>query len=101
MSGGYDRVLDHVAGVMLRVAFKTSGRDVTDYSIVLLVLVGERLETVRVYDGAHGFNEMHRFTSDAGKQVATRFHPGTLGEGMRAAIEEVDRSYEAMIEGWE
>lgn len=28
------------------------------------------------------------------------FHGGTLGEGMRAAIFEVERGYREMIEGW-
>jgi hypothetical protein len=28
------------------------------------------------------------------------FHGGTLGEGMRAAISEVERGYREMIEGW-
>jgi hypothetical protein len=60
-----------------------------------------RAKTVRVYDGAHGVNEMHRYTASRGKQPGTVFHSGTLGEGMRAAIAEVEHGYRGMIEGWE
>jgi hypothetical protein len=42
---------------------------------------------VRVYDAAHGFNEMHRHTEEGGKQSGTVFHRGTLGDGMHDAIE--------------
>lgn len=72
----------------------------TDYSVVLTVWEEGRRQTVRVYDAAHGFNEMHRYTGGGGKQPGERFHAGTLGEGMRAAIDEVRRGYRAMIEAW-
>jgi hypothetical protein len=29
------------------------------------------------------------------------FHSGSLGEGMRAAISEIENGYREMIEGWE
>jgi hypothetical protein len=51
-------------------------------------------------DSAHGFNEMYRYTYAAGKQKGTEVHSGTLGEGMRAAIADIEDSYLAMIEGW-
>jgi hypothetical protein len=86
---------------MLRVEFTTDGREITDYAVVLLLEVGEVIETIRVYDAAHGHNEIHRYTRGDGKQAGTPFHSGTLGEGMRAAIEEIERSYREMIEGWE
>lgn len=102
MSTYYRRILDHALGAMLRVQFTTRrGRDIIDYSVVLLLDRGKRRETVRVYDGAHGFNEMHRYTRSGGKQPGSPFHGGTLGEGMRAAIAEVERGYLEMIEGWE
>lgn len=87
----------------MRVEFKTSrrGRDVVDYSVVLAVKHEGRAETVRVYDGAHGENELHRYTRDGGKQVAEVFDRGTLGEGMRVAIDEVKHGYDEMIKGWE
>jgi hypothetical protein len=48
------------------------------------------VETVRTYDAAHRFNEMHRFTRSRGKQRGVRFHRGNLGEGMRAAIKDLN-----------
>lgn len=101
MSATYLRQLDHERGVTLRVHFSTAGREVVDYAVVLLVRVGDAACTVRVYDGAHGVNEMHRYTRAGGKQAASRFHRGTLGDGMRSAIDEVARGYRTMIEGWE
>lgn len=71
-----------------------------DYAVVLLVEHDGRVRTVRVYDGAHGVNEMHRHTRGGGKQAAEIFHSGTLGEGMRAARREVTSRYRQMIEAW-
>lgn len=87
-------------GAVLRVEFITNGREITDYAVVLMLAVDGSVETVRVYDGAHGHNEMHRYTRGSGKQPGESFHAGTLGEGMRAAIAEVENGYREMIEGW-
>ena len=100
MSADYTRLLDRARRVFLHVEFTTGRRTVIDYAIVLLIEVEGRLETVRVYDGAHGENELHRYGRQAGKEPAEIFHRGTLGEGMRAAIEETKRGYEAMTESW-
>lgn len=43
---------------------------------------------------------MHRYTRSGGKQPAVAFHPGTLGERMRAAIDDITRGYAEMIRGW-
>jgi hypothetical protein len=43
---------------------------------------------------------MHRYTKELGKQRATIFHRGTLGEGMRSALEHIKQGYEEMIVGW-
>lgn len=100
MSAYYLRVLDHVLGAMLRVEFTTDGREIIDFAVVLLLALDDSTETIRVYDGAHGHNEMHRYTRSSGKQAGAPFHAGTLGEGMRAAIDEIERGYDEMIEGW-
>jgi hypothetical protein len=92
--------LDWDPDVILYVDFQVSGRTVVDYSIALVVEDDEGLRTVRVYDAAHGFNELHRYTSAGGKQQAELAHAGTLGEGMRSAIDTIRRGYRQMIEGW-
>jgi pyruvate/oxaloacetate carboxyltransferase len=101
MSAYYRRILDHTLGALMRVQFTTQGSDVIDYAVVLLLETEKGIETIRVYDAAHDHNEMHRYTRSAGKEPGTVFHSGTLGEGMRAAISEVERGYREMIEGWE
>lgn len=59
-----------VARVFMSVDYKIEqrGRDVIDYSVVLVIEVDGRMETVRVYDGAHGENELHRYTREGAKQ---------------------------------
>jgi len=71
------------------VEFTTDRRVVTNYAVLLYVREksGETL-TVRVYDGAHGQNEMHRCIRVGGKQTAEVFNRDTLGVGMRAAIKD-------------
>jgi hypothetical protein len=100
MSVTYRRRLKRAPRVFMDVDFKTVRRDVVDYSVVLLAEVEAQLETIRVYDGAHGKNELHRYTCSGGKQQAEAVHDGTLGEGMRAAITDIKRGYGAMIEAW-
>jgi hypothetical protein len=101
VSADYTRILDRARRILLHVEFTTERREVIDYAIVLLIDVDGELETVRLYDGAHGENELHRHGREAGKEPAEIFHRGTLGEGMRAAIEDVEDGYQAMIEAWE
>jgi hypothetical protein len=101
MSADYTRLIDRTRRVFLHVEFTTERRTVIDYAIVLLIEVSGRLETVRVYDGAHGKNDLHRYGRQVGKEPAEIFHRGNLGEGMRAAIGKAERGYEAMIEAWE
>lgn len=61
-----------------------------------------RCKLSRLPDGEHRqHNEMHRHTRREGKQAGAPFHSGTLGEGMRAAIQEIEGGYREMVEGWE
>ncbi|HEY3758409.1 MAG TPA: hypothetical protein VGL37_01495 [Solirubrobacteraceae bacterium] len=92
--------LDRRLKASMSVRFATERRDVVDYSIVLLVERDGLRVTVRLYDGAHGKNELHRYTEQGGKQPAEVFCRDTLGVGMRMAIDEIERGYEAMIESW-
>jgi hypothetical protein len=101
MSGIYEIDLDEALKAILYVEFSTDGNEVTDYAVVLLLETKGGRVTIRLYDGAHGHNEMHRHTRSEGKQPGTPSHRGTLGEGMRAAIEEIKSGYREMIEGWQ
>jgi hypothetical protein len=77
------------------------GREITDYAVVLTVDDEDGdATTVRVYDGAHGVNDMHRHDSHGEKAPAETFHAGTLGEGMRAAITAVRTGHKEMIDAW-
>jgi hypothetical protein len=97
----YRDVLDYEVGARIVVEFATRGREVIDYAVVLTADVEEgEAATVRVYDGAHGVNEMHRHDRAGEKAPAESFHAGTLGEGMRAAIVAVRIGYKEMIEAW-
>lgn len=98
MSSSHVRRLDH--NVRLFVEFTTSGRDIVSYSVTLVLEEDAGAHTIRVYDSAHDFNEMHRHTRSGGKQAGEAFHAGTLGEGMRAAIASSVDGYKQMIEGW-
>jgi hypothetical protein len=84
----------------LVVWFLTERASVISYSVVLLALHEGAWHTVRVYDNAHGANEMHRYTVAGGKQPAEPVHAGEAGEAMRSARDEVLAGYEKMIEAW-
>jgi hypothetical protein len=100
VSADYTRLLDRPLGAFVHVEFTTDRREIVDYAIVLLIELDGEFETIRLYDGAHGENELHRYTREGDKQPAEIFHRGTLSQGMRAAIEEIERGYQTMIESW-
>ena len=101
MNVGYTVEFNDALDSEMYVDFKTYRRDVIDYSILLTVQYEGERQTVRLYDAAHGVNEMHRYTRTGGKQPAEVFHSGTLGEGMRAAKDQIERTYGSMIDGWQ
>jgi hypothetical protein len=86
--------------VLLRVEFTTQGSEVLDFAVILLLetedgwrrsaSTTQRTATTRCTD----------YTRTGGKEPGEIFHSGTLGEGMRAAITEVEHGYREMIEGW-
>ncbi len=100
MSARYYKALDWGLGIGLRVDFTTERGNVVDYRVVLLFDTPQGAETIRVYDSAHGYNEMHRYTRAGGKQAGKLFHSGSLDEGMRAAITGAEDSFVEIIEGW-
>lgn len=85
--------------VAMLVEFTTQRGEVVDYAVVLTIALA-RTHTVRLYDGAHGVNDMHRYTRTRGKHPPTAFHPGTLGQGLRYAIAQVERNYLLYIQSW-
>jgi hypothetical protein len=97
----YVKDLDFDCEIQMVVDFTTRRSKVTDYAVVMVAIRAGRTETIRVYDSAHGHNEMHRYSSAKGKQSGIRFHSGTLGEGMRAAIDKIEHGHQLMIEGWD
>lgn len=96
----YRDVLDYEVGARLVVEFTTDNNHVVNYAVVLMIDGEDGIQTVRVYDGAHGVNDMHRHDTRGLKLPATMFHAGTLGEGMRAAITAIRTDYKEMIAGW-
>jgi hypothetical protein len=96
----YRHPLDAFDRVQLTVEFDTRRDEVVDYALIVTSTEARGAATVRVYDAAHGRNEMHRYTKKLGKCPAEAFHHGTLGEGMRTAIEAIKHGYEEMIDGW-
>lgn len=84
----------------MHVSFTTRRREIADYAVLLTFELEGEVHTVRLYDGAHAVNEMHRYTRAAGKQPVEIFHRGTLGEGMREATRQIRSTYESMIEAW-
>jgi hypothetical protein len=100
MSATYGELLDYALRARMRVAFTTERGVMVDYSVVLVLGSEDAAETVRLYDGAHGRNEMHRHTRGGAKQTGEVFHAGTLSEGMQIAIDEIERGYAGMVEGW-
>ncbi len=83
----YIERFDYVRGIAVLVWFETHRDDVTNFALVLVAHDAGQSRIVRVYDAAHGRNEMHRYTKGLGKQPAEIFHHGTLGEGMRDALD--------------
>ncbi len=100
MSQRYRDVLDYELGARIVVEFTTRRRQVVDYVVILTVDDSNGEVPVRVYDGTHGINDLHRHGAVSGKAPAENFHAGTLGEGMRTAIKAVRVGYKEMIETW-
>jgi hypothetical protein len=100
MSQRYRDVLDYELGARVVVEFTTRRRQVVDYVVILTVDDSNGEAAVRVYDGTHGINDLHRHGAVSGKAPAESFHAGTLGEGMRAAITAVRVGYKEMIDAW-
>ena len=82
------------------VRYATERGTLTRYSVTLVARHDGEWRTIRVYDNAHGRNDMHRHTLSRGKEPAVTFHQGTASEAFQAALESIDRGYEEMVIGW-
>jgi hypothetical protein len=91
-------LLGHAARRYVRYA-KERGELVT-YAVVLMAEVAGEFRPVRLFDNAHGTNDMHRYTRDGIKMPAETFHFGTASDAMNAAIQVIDESWEQMVEPW-
>jgi len=94
------RVLDYETGARLVVRYTHESGVIVDYAVVLVLPHADGEQTIRVFDGAHGVNDMHRHTRSRGKASAEAFHGGTLAEGLRIAIDAIETGYREMIDGW-
>jgi hypothetical protein len=76
-------------------------RDVIRYAVLLLELVDSGWRPVALFDCSHdGHNDRHRYDRNGQKGPAERFHHGSPGEAMRAAVELIRTDYERMIQQW-
>lgn len=100
MSGQAHEWLEH--DVDLKREWETDQRGrVVEYVVILRAKRGEDWHAVRVWDNAHGENEMHRHTRSAGKQPGEIFHHGEFGAAMRAAQAHAKESYASIVESWD
>jgi hypothetical protein len=85
-------------GVIIR--YNRSGRPIARYAVVLLVLVDDVWEEVRLFDNHLDDHHMHRYTRLQGKQPSETFHPGPVNAAIAAAIAHLKVNSEAIIESW-
>lgn len=84
----------------IEVRFVTRRGVLVEYAVVLLVEERGELRSVRVYDNAHGLNDMHRYNRAGEKQRAEAFHHGSASEALQSALSAVRDGYREMIESW-
>ena len=96
-----DFQIDVAPGVEILVEFKTERGELAGYTVLLRVLRDGEWHEVRVWDNAHGDNEMHRYTRSGGKQAGVVFHQGSFAEGYRAAYADARTNFEEIVDGWE
>lgn len=89
-------------GARVEISYKTHRDGRILYSVVLIYRDSNGTDqTVRVYDNAHGQNEMHRYTRRGGKQTADLFHPGPANIACGYAIAQAKKNYEEIIRSWQ
>ncbi|MGH2903161.1 MAG: DUF7718 family protein [Solirubrobacteraceae bacterium] len=96
----YEETVDFEIADGVIVRYSRSGRPITRYAVVLLVLVDDVWEGVRLFDNHLDDHHMHRYTRTGGKQPPETFHPGPISAAMPAAIEHLKAHWEAIVESW-
>lgn len=96
----YERTLEIELTDGVKVQFNQSGRPIERYSVVLLVLVENQWQTVRLYDNHLGTHHMHRYTRSQGRQDSVAFSPGPTNTVIAAAIAHLKAHWEAIVESW-
>jgi hypothetical protein len=87
-------------GAWKRVRLLTERGRVSRYAVVLVARDGDDLRTIRVFDNAHGANEMHRYTRSGGKERGEVFHHGRAPEAAQAAERAVTDGWYEMVIAW-
>lgn len=87
--------------VEILVEFKTERGELTGFTVLLRVRREGHWHEVRVWDNAHGRNEMHRYTRSGGKQPGVIFDRGSSAVGYRAAYADARANFEEIVDGWE
>lgn len=93
--------IDLTDTVHIQVRFTLKGRSVQRYAVVLVAEIDGQERTIRLYDNAHGHNEMHRYTRRDDKQDPVRQPDDENGKAMREAIDAIRHGWEGMIAGWD
>jgi hypothetical protein len=88
-------------GAWIGVRIKRDAAKEFDWGVVLIVMRQGRRRQVCLFDNAHGHPERHRYRDGvklAGEPVS--FY-GSVRYDIPAAIEEIKRGWEGMVERWE
>jgi hypothetical protein len=96
----YEQTVDFDIADGVIVRYSRSGRPIARYAVVLLVLVDDVWEEVRLFDNHLDDHHVHRYTRLEGKQPSETFHPGPVNAAIAAAIAHLKANSEAIIESW-
>ncbi len=96
----YEEVVDIEIAENVVVRFSRSGRPIARYAVVLLLLLDDIWEEVRLFDNHLDDHHMHRYTRSEGKHPPETFHPGPTNPAIAAAIAHLKAHWEAIIESW-
>lgn len=88
------------SGVDAAVRLVTDRSGLVEYAIALRVFENGWWQTVRLYDNAHGANDMHRYSRQEGKRPAENFSQGRPSEAYLLARNLILEGWEQMIDSW-